>query len=460
MYQLSPYALVIRLDKTVTFFSHGVPAASAQLTELTDDSPLSRLLRGEALSREELLTVFDGAAIDALSADGVLADGPVDVDSICSRTDAFFREYRLDGARDRLRGKHVLILGCGGIGTQMAWHMTALGVGSLTLVDFDAVEESNLNRQTVFDRDDIGKLKTEVLKTKLERVNPEVSISTVCARIDSFERLSEICRSAPFDLIVKSLDSPPQLPGWLDRVCREIKVPYVAGITLQNRILTGPTFLPGKSEIGWSDLIPVQSDAEKIHGIAPSFGPMLYKISAELAAEAFKVLTGEGELKYAGKIIAEDILTNTAETIGPAASAPEQAQEAPRKAPEGPSLPRILLSLITVAAVSAFAPTALSATAAVLLPFVCTSDRDSVVRLSFLTAGAFSATSFVRWLLINRGSEAFPSAFAFISQLAIILSLLAASILLICLFNAAVCAVLRRVSSRRRKSSGIYYFGN
>ena len=56
-----------------------------------------------------------------------------------------------------MKSKTVLILGCGGVGTHAAWNLAALGVGKLVLLDCDAVELSNLNRQLLYDVNDIGK---------------------------------------------------------------------------------------------------------------------------------------------------------------------------------------------------------------------------------------------------------------------------------------------------------------
>ncbi|HET6351300.1 MAG TPA: sulfur carrier protein ThiS adenylyltransferase ThiF [Coriobacteriia bacterium] len=84
--------------------------------------------------------------------------------------------------RARLASSHVALVGCGGLGSNAASMLVRAGVGELTLIDFDVVEESNLNRQLFF-RDQLGLPKTEALATTLRRINPDVTlrIHTTCA---------------------------------------------------------------------------------------------------------------------------------------------------------------------------------------------------------------------------------------------------------------------------------------
>jgi len=84
--------------------------------------------------------------------------------------------------RARLANSHVALVGCGGLGSNAASMLVRAGVGELTLIDFDVVEESNLNRQLFF-RDQLGLPKTEALAATLRRINPDVTlhIHTTCA---------------------------------------------------------------------------------------------------------------------------------------------------------------------------------------------------------------------------------------------------------------------------------------
>jgi sulfur carrier protein ThiS adenylyltransferase len=77
--------------------------------------------------------------------------------------------------RERLAASRVAIVGCGGLGSNAAVMLVRSGVGSLTLIDFDRVEPSNLNRQMFF-ADQLGRPKTEALADTLRRISPAVDL--------------------------------------------------------------------------------------------------------------------------------------------------------------------------------------------------------------------------------------------------------------------------------------------
>jgi sulfur carrier protein ThiS adenylyltransferase len=83
--------------------------------------------------------------------------------------------------RERLADKRVGIIGLGGLGSNAAAMLVRTGVRHLVLVDFDVVDESNLNRQLYF-RDDIGRRKTEALAATLRRIEPGVDLELVSSR--------------------------------------------------------------------------------------------------------------------------------------------------------------------------------------------------------------------------------------------------------------------------------------
>ncbi|MCE5192188.1 MAG: sulfur carrier protein ThiS adenylyltransferase ThiF [Actinomycetia bacterium] len=101
-----------------------------------------------------------------------------------------------------LSASRVAILGCGGLGSNVASMLVRAGVGSLTLVDFDRVELGNLNRQLYF-RDELGQMKTDALSHTLWRIDPNVALrlETVCI---CPENLLELVRGA--DVIVEAVD--------------------------------------------------------------------------------------------------------------------------------------------------------------------------------------------------------------------------------------------------------------
>lgn len=446
-YTIDPFALITKNGNTYCFVGATPEKTLALQLNPVQEKYIEAMKSGAFISIDELCTVFAHNVIGALVSLGFLTDKQIDTQSIYSRTDAFFRTYNMPEARNRLSGKSVLILGCGGIGTHMAWHMATVGVGKITLLDFDTVEQSNLNRQLLFDNNDVGKIKVEVLREKLHRINPNVIIDTICEKISSEQQLESICLREHYDLIIKSLDSPASFPIWLDHVCKRNRLTYIAGITMRDNALIGPSFIPSVSEAGWSDLVKLPQTSEKVNGSAPSIGAMLYHISDELAVEALKILTGYGKLKYTGKVVFRNIFTNEEHTVE--AQPSERAGKPAADGAQTSSGKSLILSILLMAAIS-FLPLvskwlypAIFA-AALLLPFYLYKKESEIVRCTFIFSAVVSAISFIT---VTRGGmlSAFAANAAQLSLIGIIVfCVLSLSMLLMCAFSYAVCRVLSR----------------
>ncbi len=102
----------------------------------------------------------------------------------------------------RLADKRVAILGCGGLGSNVAEMLVRAGVGHLVLIDFDTVCESNLNRQAFF-ADQVGMLKTEALAANLRRIRPAVDLTLVPERLTTSTLMATISGS---DVAVEAVD--------------------------------------------------------------------------------------------------------------------------------------------------------------------------------------------------------------------------------------------------------------
>src|SRR6476620_11663103 len=77
-------------------------------------------------------------------------------------------------AQQKLKAAKVLVVGCGGLGSPLLLYLAAAGVGTIVLVDDDRVEESNLQRQVVFDVNDVGEQKAIVAQRKIKALNPYI----------------------------------------------------------------------------------------------------------------------------------------------------------------------------------------------------------------------------------------------------------------------------------------------
>lgn len=120
--------------------------------------------------------------------------------------------------RKKLKGSCVGIAGVGGLGSNAAISLVRAGVGRLILVDFDSVEENNLDRQYYF-RDQIGKVKVEALKENIKKVNPWL-------KIDIFnQKLTVGSMDEPFhdaDVIVEALDSAVAKTSFIEEIMQKL----------------------------------------------------------------------------------------------------------------------------------------------------------------------------------------------------------------------------------------------
>ena len=83
-----------------------------------------------------------------------------------------------------LAAAHIVLIGCGGIGSPALQYLAAAGVGKLTLIDDDVVEEANLQRQTIFTPGDIGSAKAQVAAAWVTRFDPAIEVHAIVSRID------------------------------------------------------------------------------------------------------------------------------------------------------------------------------------------------------------------------------------------------------------------------------------
>ncbi|KAF0108871.1 MAG: adenylyltransferase and sulfurtransferase [Anaerolineaceae bacterium] len=114
-------------------------------------------------------------------------------------------EIGLDGQR-KLKGSSALIIGTGGLGSPAALYLAAAGVGHIGLVDYDAVEESNLQRQILHGTGAVGRRKVASARARLRDLNPAVHVDTFD---EPFTSANAMRIAEPFDIIVDGSDNFP-----------------------------------------------------------------------------------------------------------------------------------------------------------------------------------------------------------------------------------------------------------
>ncbi|MEZ5529914.1 MAG: HesA/MoeB/ThiF family protein [Porticoccaceae bacterium] len=104
----------------------------------------------------------------------------------------------------KLKQSHILVVGAGGLGSPVGLYLAAAGVGHITLVDGDTVDTSNLQRQIIFEHNQVGQPKATVARERLLRLNPEIRVDAVPAFLNS-DNASELVAAA--DLVVDCTDN-------------------------------------------------------------------------------------------------------------------------------------------------------------------------------------------------------------------------------------------------------------
>ncbi len=142
--------------------------------------------------------------------------------------------------QEALMGAHVLIIGMGGLGSAVSLYLASAGVGQLTIVDFDTVDLSNLQRQILYVTDDIGRPKVEAARARLQATNPDVGIDAINQRLDDSALLERVGRAS---VVVDCCDNF-QTRFAINKACRQAGKPLVSAAAIRFEAQIS-VFVPG-----------------------------------------------------------------------------------------------------------------------------------------------------------------------------------------------------------------------
>jgi sulfur-carrier protein adenylyltransferase/sulfurtransferase len=191
----------------------------------------------------------------------------------------------------RLKNAKVLCIGAGGLGSPALMYLAAAGVGTLGIVEFDVVDESNLQRQIIHGQSDIGRSKAESARDSVREINPLVQVNVHEMRLDS-SNVMELF--AQYDLIVDGTDNFATR-YLVNDACVLLGKPYVWGSIYR---------FDGQAAVFWAEHGPCYRclyPEPPPPGMVPScaeggvLGVLCASIGSIQATEAIKVLTGIGE---------------------------------------------------------------------------------------------------------------------------------------------------------------------
>ena len=209
--------------------------------------------------------------------------------------------------QEKLKKSKVMVVGAGGLGCPVLQYLVAAGVGKVTIVEYDMVNEANLQRQILYGTDDIGKLKSIIAKNRLDHLNSLIETEIFNLRLDASNALRLL---KDFDIIVDATDNlgsryiindacvilnKPMVHGAIYKFEGQVSVfNYDGGPTYRcyNPAVNEEEFMnPSPSEAGVTGVLP---------GITGTF----------MANEVIKIITGSGKV-LSGKVLLFNIAENS-----------------------------------------------------------------------------------------------------------------------------------------------------
>lgn len=210
----------------------------------------------------------------------------------------------------RLKNAKVLVVGAGGLGSPALLYLAAAGIGTLGILDFDVVDESNLQRQVIHGQSDVGKSKALSAKESIAEINPLVAVNLHTERLDSSNALELF---AEYDLILDGTDNFATR-YLVNDACVLLGKPYVWGSIFR---------FEGQASVFWAEYGPQYRDLypePPPPGMVPScaeggvLGVLCASIGSIMVTEAIKLITGIGE-PLLGRLMVYDALEMTYRTV-------------------------------------------------------------------------------------------------------------------------------------------------
>ena len=189
---------------------------------------------------------------------------------------------------EKLRKAKICVVGVGGIGNPVVTQLTAMGVGKLKIVDRDIIEISNLHRQHLYTENDLGKVKVEAAKERLEKINSSVEIEALPNSVTKYTAESII---RGYDIVVDALDSIDARYA-LNDACIKLSIPliYAGALGMLGSVCT---IIPNKTAC-LRCIFPALAEDDmptcSTEGVHPS---ILYLVGGIQVSEAVKIILGE-----------------------------------------------------------------------------------------------------------------------------------------------------------------------
>ncbi|SGY88717.1 molybdopterin-synthase adenylyltransferase MoeB [Moritella viscosa] len=212
------------------------------------------------------------------------------------------RNFDFDG-QEALKQAKVLIIGAGGLGCASSQYLASAGMGRMTLVDFDHIELSNLQRQLLHRDSRIGEFKSLSAKYELEQINPHCKVQAITRRL-SEDELTDLIKQ--HDIVLDCTDNVDTREQ-INRACFALRTPLVSGaaIRMEGQI---SVFTYADDEPCYQCLSQLFGNGTLSCVESGIMAPMVGIIGAMQAMEAIKVIADFGQ-PMTGKVLIIDGLT-------------------------------------------------------------------------------------------------------------------------------------------------------
>jgi sulfur-carrier protein adenylyltransferase/sulfurtransferase len=213
--------------------------------------------------------------------------------------------------QEMLKLAKVLVIGAGGLGCPVLQYLTAVGIGKIAIVEFDMVDETNLQRQVLYGSDDLGKLKSIIAKNRLEHFNSFVEFEIFNLKLNATNALNIIKK---FDIIVDATDNL-EARYIINDSCVILGKPMVHGsIYKYEGVVSVFNYKGGPTYRCYNPAPEGKEFKNPVPSLVGLLGVLPGITGTYMANEVIKIITETGEV-LSGKILLINILKNTFKTF-------------------------------------------------------------------------------------------------------------------------------------------------
>jgi molybdopterin/thiamine biosynthesis adenylyltransferase len=258
-----------------------------------------------------------------------------------------FSTLALPGAemQRRLGRAHVLLLGVGGLGSNVLQSLAGLGVGRLTLLDQDTVAERNFARQFLYRRRDLGQSKVELAARWVREYDDRIKVAAVSRRVSGPGDVADLLPGV--DLVVAGIDQPDEVDLWVNEACLRGGVPWVRGGMFGSELIYFSVH-PGHSPCWACRRSAAEAESREPAGVGmrladsrgrvnAGIGPAAALVGSLVAFETLRYLTGFQPPVAAGATVHVSLAGDRAQRTEPWPADPDcrLCAAAPGRQPSG-----------------------------------------------------------------------------------------------------------------------------